>query len=99
MPPVKIAKSLKAKLSKTAPNRLPNAHLTEVVFELRWKVPGRPSVPTPFRIDPGYYVFADRFESQLERDGYLHHVVTAEMPTAGTIERRHYKSSDHAFPL
>jgi hypothetical protein len=36
--------------------QLPNAPLTEVVFELRSRLEGE-----DFKIDPGYYLLLDRF--------------------------------------
>jgi uncharacterized protein (TIGR04255 family) len=81
--------------------QLPNAPLTEVVFELRWKLEGPDTVPLPFRNDPGYHVMADRFGA-LASDrgfGYAKKLTEDMQPTAYAIDWRFYERHDQPFPL
>jgi len=41
--------------------RLPNAPLAEVVFEIRWALQREETMPPPLRVDPGFGVLADSF--------------------------------------
>ncbi len=79
---------------------LPNAPLVEVVFELRWDLPGSGSIE-PIRFDPGYPILCDEFSRAVKKLGFRH---TKDMQPQGfsfghSIDRRFYLSEKQAFPL
>ncbi len=85
--------------------RLPNAPLTEVVFELRWRLDGSESIPIPFRNDPGYHVMADRFGTAASEHGFSYPRKAQEEPTPFaqappySIDWRFHERQDQPFPL
>jgi uncharacterized protein (TIGR04255 family) len=81
--------------------KLPNAPLTEVVFELRWMLEGNEPIPLPFRNDPGYYVMADRFADIASQHGFSVNKKMSPDPqsTAYSISWRFYKGQEQSFPL
>lgn len=82
-------------------SQLPNAPLTEVVFEMRWKLQGDEPVPIPFRNDPGYYVMADQFNIAASQNGFNFAKKLSNDPITPphTISWRYYKQPDQPFPL
>lgn len=93
---------MKTKAGKPiAVSQLPNAPLTEVVFELRWKLEDAPSIPEPLRNDPGYQVLVDGFSEASARQGFpLEKVIAAGFQLSGyNIARRYYRGDDQNFPL
>lgn len=101
MAKVTLTKLLKAKPSSAEGSQLPNAPLTEVVFELHWKLQGDEATPQPFKIDPGYYVFIDKFTRAAARLGFGHSQQMSQTPMvlSSGIERRFYRSKDQPFPV
>ena len=81
--------------------QLPNAPLTEVIFELRWKLKEDPAVPSVFWNDPGYSILTDIFSAAAEKYG-LSHVkkINPETQLTGhSVGLRYYRSADQAFPI
>ncbi len=79
-------------------SRLPNAPLTEVVFEMQWKMVENPSLPIP--IDPGYPLLVDVLTSYSKKKGFdtikdFHPGYTG---FGRSISRRFYKG-EQSFPL
>lgn len=82
------------------PSRLPNAPLSEVVFELRWGLPEVAGTPAPFQSDPGYSVLADSFASEAKRAGFaFERVMNPGHVFARAVDRRYYLSKDQNFPI
>jgi len=81
--------------------QLPNAPLTEVVFELRWKLKEDPAIPKAFWIDPGYPVLTDTFSAVAQKHGFAHiKKMGSEAQLAGhSVGLRYYKSPEQSFPL
>lgn len=83
----------------TKVDRLPNAPLVEVVFELRWRLHGENA---PFLSDPGILPLIKTFAERIADSGYtavqeLGRV--EEMIGAAGIARRYRKSAEQAFPI
>ncbi len=79
---------------------LPNAPLVEVVFELRWDLPGSGNIE-PMRTDPGYPILCEEFSRAVKKLGFRH---TMDMNPQGfgfgySIDRRFYLSKTQPFPL
>ncbi len=79
---------------------LPNAPLIEVVFELRWDLPGSGPMG-PLRTDPGYPILREEFSRAVKKLGFRH---TKDMQPQGfsfghSIGRRFYLSEKQTFPL
>ena len=56
--------------SKRKSLKLPNAPLAEVIFELRWALPGDPTVPIQIRQDPGYVLLTEGFTALARKRGF-----------------------------
>jgi len=82
-------------------SQLPNAPLTEVVFEMRWRLEGAKSIPIPFKNDPGFYVMADRFAMAASQHGFRFARKLSADPqaTPHAISWRFYKQQEQPFPL
>lgn len=93
--------SKRNKVATTASNLLPNAPLTEVVFEFRWQLVGGADIPDPFKMDPGFHVLADKFSSMVTKLGFGHFKKMSVDPStvAYSIDRRFYRSENEPFPL
>lgn len=80
---------------------LPNAPLTEVVFEFRWQLLGGVEIPLPFKMDPGFHVLADKFSSSATKLGFVHMKrMSQDLAAIGySIDRRFYLSENQPFPL
>lgn len=79
---------------------LPNAPLIEVVFELRWDLPGSDPMG-PLRTDPGYPFLREEFSHAVKKLGFRH---KKDMQPQGigighSVDRRFYLSETQAFPL
>ena len=79
----------------------PNAPLAEVVFELRWRLVGDPSLPLPFHTDPGLLPALSQFTVEAARLGFgaTRDMSRPQETGAYGIIRRFYKSVDKPFPL
>lgn len=82
--------------------KLPNAPLTEVIFELRWALEGDPKSPVQFRHDPLYPLTSSNFTEKAKLQGFG---FRKEMeggpagPFGHNIHHRFCKSEDKLFPL
>src|SRR2546425_5315525 len=87
--------------TQKATTQLPNAPLSEVVFELRWKLEGPDSLPIPLRNDPGYHVVADRFAAAASKYGfgYAKRLSADPQVVPYSINLRFYERQDQPFPL
>lgn len=81
--------------------KLPNAPLTEVVFELRWGLKGGQDIPAAFWSDPGYTVLADNFASEADKQGlvYIQNMSQGKQLAAHSIGLRFSKSENDLFPM
>lgn len=81
--------------------QLPNAPLTEVIFELRWKLKEDPTVPPTFWNDPGYPLLAETFSATAQKHGLSHvkKIGADAQLAAHSIGLRYYRSADQSFPL
>lgn len=81
--------------------QLPNAPLTEVVFELRWKLKEDPAIHQSFWNDPGYPILTDTFSADAQKYGFSHiKKLGSEAQLAGhSVGLRYYKSAEQSFPL
>lgn len=95
------SKSQRPKVGGTVSTLLPNAPLTEVVFEFRWQLLGGEEIPGPFKMDPGFHVLADKFPSAVAKLGfdYSKKMSVDPAPPAYSIDRRFYRSENQPFPL
>ncbi|MFN0038584.1 MAG: TIGR04255 family protein [Burkholderiales bacterium] len=82
-------------------SNLPNAPLSEVIFEYRWPLTENVHLPEHFRGDPGYQVFADKFEGEVSALGFVHleKVAKGPFPQGYGVDRRFYKAKGQIFPL
>ena len=65
------AKKKRAGTPKTlSVERLPNAPLSEVVFEMHWALEGAGERPTHLQWDPGYPALADAFTDEAKKAGF-----------------------------
>ncbi len=96
------AKKKRAGTPKTlAVERLPNAPLSEVVFEMRWALEGAGERPTHLQWDPGYPALADAFTDEAKKAGFGV-VRDLHLPTeiAGqSVLKRFYKEKGRDYPL
>ncbi len=82
--------------------KLPNAPLTEVVFELHWKLAGAEGTPDQIKYDPGYRYMSDEFRNQVGRLGFPHstrHAADNAFLSGYGIEWRFHKNEPGGFPL
>lgn len=81
---------------------LPNAPLIEVVFELRWDLPGSGPMGS-LRTDPGYPFLREEFSGAVKKLGFRY---AKDMQPQGiglglgySVDRRFYLSETQTFPL
>jgi uncharacterized protein (TIGR04255 family) len=84
--------------------KLSSPPLIEVIFEVRWKLPTPADAPSPFRGDPGYPLFADKFATLAARRGFRNiESVGAQtglpFTLAYSVSTRFRKSGEQPFPL
>lgn len=82
--------------------KLNNTPLVEVVFELRWALPGRDDVPAPFRQDPGYGLLVLQFPQAAKDVGYSEQTEVGNQsagPISYNIQYRFLKEKDQPFPV
>lgn len=82
-------------------DRLPKAPLAEVVFELRWKLPGPEDAPALVKSDPGLLPLLDSLTASMKKIGFgSFKDMSPPLQTAGYgIARRYFKSPDQSFPI
>ena len=80
---------------------LPNAPLTEVIFELRWALEEGEGILPPFRQDPGYTVLTHAFRDSAKRAGFpvVKDLSPGIPPMAYSVGLRFYQSPERAFPI
>lgn len=80
---------------------LPNAPLTEVIFELRWALEEGEGIPPPLRQDPGYTVLTHAFRDSAKRAGFpvVKDLSPGVPPLAYSVGLRFYQSPERAFPI
>src|ERR1043165_8883659 len=97
----KVAAKRKKAARKRVPagDRLPNAPLSEVVFELRWELLPDPSGPFP--TDPGLAPLIDQFTTRIKAKGFgiAKDMAQHSFVVAHTVARRFYQAEDAPFPL
>jgi uncharacterized protein (TIGR04255 family) len=78
-------------------DRLPNAPLAEVVFELRWGLPGVP----PFQTDPGLLPLCQSFTNKIRKLGYptAKDMARPQETIGYGVIRRFFVSPDKAYPI
>lgn len=83
--------------------RLPNAPLTEVIFELRWALQGMATAPLPLQNDPGYFVLLEAFKGAIGKDGFI---VQRDRPEAAqgillghSVRTQFLRAEDRPFPM
>jgi uncharacterized protein (TIGR04255 family) len=82
--------------------KLPNAPLSEVVFELRWELEGAESVPIQLRRDPAYPLLAYQFAEEAKRHGFpIQRDLSGQQPSplGHSIQYRYFRAADVPFPL
>ena len=83
--------------------KLPNAPLTEVVFDLRWALQGPSDMPIALRIDPGYHVLADAFGREVAKDGFSFQRekpgIDANFVVGQSIRLQFLEGEDNPFPM
>lgn len=82
-------------------NTLPNAPLSEVVFEVHFHLVGDADTPPPFRSDPGFTVLLDEFTAKAAKRGFGFEksVGSQEIKLANTIANRFYREEGELFPV
>jgi uncharacterized protein (TIGR04255 family) len=82
-------------------DRLPKAPLAEVVFELRWKLPGPEETPVWLKSDPGLSPLMDVFTAKMKKIGFgTIRDMSPQLPTVGySIVRRFFHAPDTPFPI
>ncbi len=78
-------------------DRLPNAPLAEVVFEMRWKLQGN----APFLTDPGILPLTAAFTPRAAKLGFstFKDMARAEEVIGHQVTRRYFTAPDVSFPL
>jgi uncharacterized protein (TIGR04255 family) len=83
-------------------SRLPNAPLTEVVFEMHWGLMDEPGMPPNLLSDPGYPAIVDSFTTFAKKSGFGR-LMEMQRPEYGgfanAVSRRFYEEGDEDFPL
>jgi hypothetical protein len=81
--------------------RLPNAPLTEVVFELRWKLQGAPPTPPPLYSDPGASALVPAFTTAMAKKGFpaVKDMSSLQETGAHGVARRLYRARTSRFHL
>lgn len=81
--------------------RLPKAPLAEVVFELRWKLPGPEDAPAIIKSDPGLLPLLETFTSRMKKLGFGHFKdMSPPLQTGGYgVARRYFRELDKQFPM
>src|ERR1044072_977127 len=82
-------------------DRLPKAPLAEVVFELRWKLPGPVDAPALMKSDPGLLPLLDPFTAGMKKIGFRSFKdIAPPLQTAGYgVARRYFKAAEQTFPI
>ncbi len=82
-------------------DRLPKAPLAEVVFELRWRLPGPEDALGLMKSDPGLLPLMDTFTASMKKIGFgSYKDMSPPLQTAGySIARRYFKGADRPFPI
>jgi hypothetical protein len=91
----------KTRTANVPPMQLPNAPLAEVVFELRWTLPGPGELPIPLRSDPGFWLLLESFTRAARDSGFRVHrdlAPVGQVP-GWSIFRRYYLARDKNYPL
>lgn len=81
---------------------LPNAPLSEVVFELRWKLQGDQKTPPVFWTDPAYQILVSNFVPAAAKYGFKTSKKLLQegmVLAAHSIGIRLYETEDQPFPL
>src|SRR6516165_9337395 len=83
--------------AKKLSDRLPNAPLAEVVFEMRWRLQGNP----PFVSDPGILPLTSSFTRRAEKIGFpaVKDLARPEEIIGHSVSRRFYPAPDASFPI
>ena len=81
--------------------RLPKAPLTEVVFELRWKLLGDERAPALQYSDPGLLPLVEDFSGRIRKSGYRDFTDFGSpvQVAAYSIARRYFKKAGQPFPI
>lgn len=87
--------------AKSGAPKLPNAPLTEVIFELRWKLSTEEDGSTTLPADPGYRACLDSFFSVAERIGFAvaKRVSQGPFEMGHSVDFRFYKAPECRFPI
>lgn len=86
---------------KSRIDRLWKAPLAEVVFELRWKLPGPLEAPAVVKSDPGLLPMMDVFTSTMKKLGFGSiRDMSPPLQTGGYgVARRFFRGPDKPFPI
>ena len=89
-----------AKVRNESP-KLPNAPLSEVVFELRWKLSAEEDGSDHLPADPGYRSCLDSFVGAVERLGFGvgKRVTQGPFEMGYSVDFRFYKTAENRFPI
>ncbi len=83
--------------------KLPNAPLAEVIFELRWELPGAEGLPVLLRHDPGYALLCQTFSDKAKALGFaLRRPISDDpsvQPGGHSVGYRYYRGEGLPFPL
>ena len=81
--------------------KLPNAPLTEVVFELRWKLSAEEDGSSTLPADPGYRACLDSFVGAAERLGFAvaRRVSQGPFELGYSVDFRFFKGPESRFPI
>jgi len=81
--------------------RLPNAPLSEVVFELRWALQSYRDFPVILQTDPALLPLLDRFTSAMRKIGFraTKDLAPPSQVAGHSIARRYYKRAELPFPI
>jgi uncharacterized protein (TIGR04255 family) len=87
--------------SKRVASLLPNAPLSEVVFELRWALQPGPAPAGMLNFDPMLFPVLHRFTQAMDTAGYSHAYDLSHPQSVGPygVVRRYRKKADLPFPL
>ncbi|KAB7741518.1 TIGR04255 family protein [Parvibaculum sedimenti] len=86
---------------QSSSNRLPNAPLAEVVFELRWALQSDSTTPLTLQNDPGLIPLLDAFTKNAKKLGFASskQLVSPLQTAPYGVVRRYYKDDSKPFPL
>lgn len=88
-------------MAKRSPTRLPKAPLTEVVFELRWRLQGGSQLPAIVHADPGLLPLIETFTAAMRKKGFTSFKDMAPALQTGAygVARRFYRGTNRPYPL